>query len=521
MTINDRPTTELPARADILVVGLGFGGLAALHRLTTDHADLTIHAIDRAHGAGGVWRDNRYPGAACDVPTSLYSLSFAPNPDWSHTFGRQEEIHRYLVGVADRFADRITYDCEMVAAAWDDATAEWVVDTSRGTVRTRHLVAAPGALSTPGIPTVDGSETFSGTVFHSSAWEGTHDLTGRRVAVVGTGASAIQIVPEIVDDVASLIVFQRTPAWVVPRVDRRLGRIERGLYRRIPATHRAVRRAVWAYREIYVTLMSRHPRLLPIATAVAKAQLRVQVRDRDLRQTLTPGYTIGCKRMLLSNRWFPALQRPQVTVTGELTGLTAQGALDDDGVEHPVDTIIFATGFTPTTPPIADVIRGRDGRALAQTWAGSPRAYRGLSIPGFPNLHLMYGPNTNLGHSSIVLMLEPQADYVGLVLRYLRDHDLSTVEVTEAATDRYNAMIDGGLAGSVWNAGGCSSWYIDASGRNSVMWPGYTSEYRKLMSHFDPDDHVCTGSPVGSLTASHTDTPTDAADHLQRQTLLQ
>lgn len=492
-----------PSDLDVLVVGMGFAGLAAMHSLRTDHPDLRVHAIERADTAGGVWRENSYPGAACDVPTSLYSLSFAPNPEWSHTFGRQWEIHEYLTKVAEQFADATTYDCAMTSARWDENSARWIVETELGTIQATHLVAAPGALSEPGDPDIEGADVFSGNLFHSAHWDHSHDIKGRRVAVVGTGASAIQIVPSIVDQVESLTVFQRTPAWVVPRVDRTIGPLERAAYRRFPAVHRLVRKAVWAYREMYVFLMSRHTEFLPIAKAVAKAQLRIQVRDRKLRRRLTPDYTIGCKRMLLSNKWFPALQRKNSTLTGAISRLTVDGAVDSDGVEHKVDTVVFATGFTPTTPPIAKVLTGRDGRTLDQTWDGSPHAYRGMSVIGFPNLHFMYGPNTNLGHSSIVLMLEPQAHYISQVLSHLRTHGLETFEVTREAMDRYNTDIDAELDRSVWNSGGCSSWYHDASGRNSVMWPGYTSEFQKMMSQFVAADHTFTSARTTDTDPRH------------------
>ncbi|MCF3940985.1 flavin-containing monooxygenase [Gordonia tangerina] len=480
---------RLPDRVDVLVVGAGFGGLAALHRLSVDHPDLNVLAVERAEGAGGVWRANDYPGAACDVPTSLYSLSFAPNPDWSHTYGRQHEIRDYLVGVAAQFDDRIRYRCALLDAQWDDAAGEWSVTTELGGLRCRFLVAAPGALSAPGVPDLPGSETFDGHVFHSARWDHEHTLWGRRVGIVGSGASAVQIVPEIVDEVEHLVVFQRTPAWVVPRLDRRIGQAEQELYRRIPASHRLMRRMVHLYRESYVIMMARRPELLPIAMAMGKAQLRLQVRDRTLRQRLTPRYTIGCKRMLLTNKWFPALQRPNVTVTGALTALSDGGAIDDSGTTHEVDTLIYATGFTPTEPPIAQHIRGRTGATLAETWAGSPSAYRGVSIHGFPNLFFLYGPNTNLGHSSIVLMLEPQARYVSTTIAHLRTAGIDTVEVRADAQHQYNSHLDDELAGTVWNTGGCASWYIDSSGRNSVMWPTFTNTYRRLMSHFEPLDH--------------------------------
>ncbi|MYR06646.1 FAD-dependent oxidoreductase [Gordonia sp. SID5947] len=503
----ETPDRTAPSEdVDVLVVGTGFGGLAAVHRLRADHPRLTIRVIERAAGPGGVWRDNDYPGAACDVPTSLYSLSFADNPDWSHTYGRQYEIRSYLEAVAREHADIIRYSCPLTGATWDEHDGRWIAETGLGTIRARHLVAAPGALSEPGVPDLPGSDRFGGKVFHTARWRHDHDLAGRRVAIVGSGASAVQVVPEIVDRVAHLTVFQRTPAWVVPRLDRTIGPVERTAYRAAPIAHRLIRRLTYLYREAYVVMMAHRPRLLPVATTLAKVQLRLQVRDRSLRRRLTPDYTIGCKRMLLTNKWFPALQRENVTLTGAIAGLTADAAVDADGTEHRVDTVIFATGFTPTTPPIASILRGRGGRSLADIWSGSPSAYRGVAVHGFPNLHLMYGPNTNLGHSSIVLMLEPQAYYISRVLDHLRGQGRTTVEVTDEAQRRYAARMDADLAGTVWNSGGCSSWYMDASGRNSVMWPTFTRTYRKMMSQFDPADHM-----VGTAAAGVTSTQATAA----------
>ena len=513
--MTDTSTRALPERVDVLVVGVGFGGLAALHRLRKDHPELRALAIERAAGAGGVWRENDYPGAACDVPTSLYSLSFAPNPNWSHTYGRRGEIHEYLRSVAADYEDQIRYNTSLTAARWDGAAQEWVVDATSGQIRTRFLVAAPGALSEPGVPDVPGMEKFSGKVFHSAQWDHSHDLRGRKVAIIGTGASAIQIVPEIVDTVDQLTVFQRTPAWVVPRIDRTISPLERAVYRRVPGVHRLVRKMVWAYREFYVAMMAHNPKLLPIAKTVALAQLRVQVKDKDLRRRLTPDYQIGCKRMLLTNKWFPALQRPNVTVTGALSRLTENGAVDADGREHEVDTVIFATGFTPTEPPIAKAVTGRDGRTLAETWQGSPRAYRGVEVHGFPNLFFLYGPNTNLGHSSIVLMLEPQAYYMSKTIGELKRNGRSVFEVTQDAQDRYNAELDPELERTVWNSGGCSSWYLDSTGRNSVMWPKYTSDFRRMMSTFVTADHRFDDAIPA--TAPAVEAATDSADAVETE----
>ncbi|QTI70096.1 flavin-containing monooxygenase [Gordonia polyisoprenivorans] len=495
-------STNPVAEPDVLIVGVGFGGLAALHRLRTDHPDLTVMAVERAESPGGVWRDNSYPGAACDVPTSLYSLSFADNPDWSHTYGRGWEIKNYAESVAAEFVDQIRYGCEVLSATWDSDEQRWCVETSEGPIRSRFVIAAPGALSAPTIPAVQGLDAYEGTVFHTAAWDHAHDLTGRRVAVIGSGASAIQVVPEIVDKVAELVVFQRTPSWVIPRLDRTIGPMERAVYQRFPKAHRAARKFTWLTHEFHVFAMAHHQRVLRAFRAISLAHLRRQVTDPGLRRRLTPDFSIGCKRILISNKWYPALAHPRTRVTGALSSLTPTSAVSADGTEFDVDTVVFATGFTPTSPPLAKVIVGRDGRRLDEVWHGSPSAYRGVEVPDFPNLFLLYGPNTNLGHSSIILMLEAQAYYIGQALTHLKAVDAPTVEVTEAAHDAYVADIDAQLSGTVWNSGGCGSWYIDSTGRNSVMWPTYTGTYRRMMSHFDPADHVLgVPAPVRELLA--------------------
>lgn len=478
----------LPERLDVLVVGAGFAGLAAAAKILAADADADIAVVERAQNVGGTWRDNTYPGCACDVPTSLYSFSFALSPEWSHTFARQGELLEYLQSVVQRLGleRRIVTECELLAATWDRVESRWSVQTSRGVTSARVLIAATGALSTPKLPDVPGIDTFEGTVFHSATWNHEHDLTGERVAVVGTGASAVQFVPEIVDDAQRLVVFQRTPAWVIPRLDRPISRFERALYRRIPAVHRLVRAVIYSYREAYVSVLADHPWLLPAVGLVAKAHLRRQVPDPQTRKALTPGYTPGCKRLLLSNDWLSTLARPDVDlVTSGLTQITADGVVDGSGRVHDVDTIIFATGFTPTEPPVAHLLRGLDGRTLAEHWDGSPKAHLGTTVTGFPNLFLMYGPNTNLGHSSIVYMLESQADYVVSALAAMRARSAVSVEVEEAAQRRYNAWIDSALQSTVWNSGGCSSWYLDANGRNSAMWPTYTFRFRNKTREFD------------------------------------
>lgn len=357
--------SALPQQLDVLVVGAGFAGLAAVAKILAADPSADVTVIERASEVGGTWRDNTYPGCACDVPTSLYSFSFAPSPKWSHTFARQPELFDYLQSVVDRLnlRDRIVADCELLSADWSDTDQRWTVQTSKGAASVRVLVAATGALSTPKIPDVPGIDTFQGTVFHSATWNHEHDLTGERVAVIGTGASAVQFVPEIVDKAQRLTVFQRTPAWVIPRLDRTIGRVERTLYEKVPAAHRAVRGIIYGYREAYVTVLADNPWMLPAVKAFAKANLKRQVKNPTKRAALTPDYAPGCKRLLLSNDWLRTLDRPDVDlVTSGLTSVTENGVVDASGRNYEVDTIIFATGFTPTEPPVSHLLRGSDGR---------------------------------------------------------------------------------------------------------------------------------------------------------------
>ncbi len=493
--------TPLPAHVRVLVVGAGFGGIGMAATLLRDDPAADVLVIERGDDVGGTWRVNTYPGAACDVPSALYSFSFAPEPDWSRAHGTGSEILGYLRRVAREHgvADRTIVDCELLDARWDPDRTRWAVETSRGALTADVLVTATGALSTPAVPKVPGAELFRGRMFHSAEWDHGCDLTGRKVAVIGTGASAIQFVPEIVDRVGHLTLFQRTASWVMPKRDHRIARPVRALYRRLPWTQKVVRGLVYGQKEAYVVGMTKplaRRYMLPLFEKRARSVLRSQVRDRDLRARLTPDFAITCKRILLSDDWFPAITRPHVTVVSSaLSAVTEEGVVDDAGREYPADVIIFGTGFTPTEPPVAHRIRGVDGRTLAEAWNGSPAAYLGISVHGFPNLFLMYGPNTNLGHSSIVYMLESQAAYIADALRVMSVRHLDAVEVRADVQRRYIAELDPALAGTVWNAGGCNSWYLDATGRNSVMWPTFTWRYRSRTKEFDA--HSFASRPRG------------------------
>ncbi|MGU3436346.1 flavin-containing monooxygenase [Actinomycetes bacterium M1A6_2h] len=476
----------------MLIVGAGFAGMALAARTLKKDPDADLLVIDKGHDVGGTWRDNTYPGAACDVPTVLYSFSFAPHAEWSHTFARGPEIYAYLRKVADDFGIRehLVTDCELLGAQWDDDAQQWNVTTSVGEMTAKILVAATGTLSTPSLPDVPGRDTFTGSMFHSATWDHDVELRGKRIAVVGTGASAVQFVPEIADDAEHLFVFQRTPAWVIPRMDRTRGALERFAYRRLPITQKLMRGLNYSYREVYVEMMAKRPALLEVAHRIAQVHMRRQVSDRSLRKQLTPDFVIGCKRMLLSNDWLRTLDRPDVDlIPSRLTAMTENAVVDAGGREYPVDAVIFGTGFTPTEPPVAHLLTGRDGRTLAQRWAGSPSAFRGTTISGFPNLFMMYGPNTNLSHSSIVYMLESQSAYIESAVETMAASGIASVEVTESAQRRYNDDLDDQLEGTVWNTGGCSSWYLDASGRNSAMWPSFTWQFRNQTKRFDLENY--------------------------------
>ena len=486
--------TTLPQHVRTLIVGAGFAGIGMAAKLLQEQPATDILVIEQAEDIGGTWRDNTYPGCACDVPSNLYSYSFAPNPDWGHTYSRQPEILAYLQRTAQHTGvrERVITGCELLGADWDDDAKHWQVRTSLGPLTATAIVAATGTLSHPKLPALAGLDSFGGTTFHSARWNHEHDLSGERVAVIGTGASAVQFVPEIVDNVAHVTVFQRTAAWVVPRPDGSASPRTRALYRRIPLLQKAVRGGTYALLELLVLVLAHLTRLLPILSALPLRYLDKHITDPQKRAALTPQYTLGCKRLLLTNSWIPTLARPDVTlVAAGIDHITAHGVVDNDGVEHEVDTIIFGTGFTPAEPPVAHLLRGSDHTTLAAHWAGSPAAHRGTAVAGFPNLFLMYGPNTNLGHSSIVYMLESQAAYISDALSTMQGRGLSSVQVQPEAQDRYNAHIAEALSGTVWNAGGCSSWYIDPTGRNSAMWPTFTWRFRALTKRFDAENYRC------------------------------
>ncbi len=480
----------------VAVVGGGFGGIGTAIMLKRDGIEDFL-VFERADDLGGTWRDNSYPGCACDVPSNLYSFSFAPNPEWSRSFSGQAEIWAYLRRCVDRFevGPYLRYGHEVLAARWDDTARHWVVETSHGTWTADVLVNAAGPLHEPSVPALPGADSFAGTVFHSARWDHDHDLTGRNVAVIGTGASAIQFVPRIAPRVGSLTLFQRTAPWIVRRGDRALTRFEHALYRTVPLAQKIVRTAIFLGQEATAVGFVR-PRLGKVAEIVARAHLRKQVKDPELRARLTPPYAMGCKRVLRSDDYYPALLRDNVDLVSDgIAEIRPHGIVTKDGTEHPVDTIIYGTGFHVTDSPIADRISGRDGRTLAEAWKGSPEAYLGTSVAGFPNLFLLLGPSTGLGHTTVLHILESQFAYLRGALRHVADTGVAAFEPSPAAQQAFIDDVDRRMRTTVWSTGGCTSWYIDRTGRNSVIWPSFASAFRRRLRRFDPAAHQFTPKP--------------------------
>jgi cation diffusion facilitator CzcD-associated flavoprotein CzcO len=467
----------------IVIIGGGFSGIGMAIRLRERGIDDFV-ILERAPEHGGTWRDNSYPGCACDVQSSLYSFSFAPNPDWSHSYAPQAEIWEYLRRCSAEYdIDRhFAYSQNVTGATWDDAAKRWTVMTDRDSWLAQFVVLAGGALSDPIMPAISGLETFSGELFHSARWNHALDLGGKRVAVIGTGASAIQFIPQIQPRVAHIDVFQRTPPWILPRNDVLVPSWRKSLYRAIPFMQRAARAALYLQREA-LHLPFRNRQAARLAEWRARQFLDAEITDLALRAKLIPDYRIGCKRILVSDDYFPALRQPNVSlVTDPIALIDASGLQTRSGARHEADVIILGTGFRPTDPPLAPTIAGRDGTSLAAAWNGSPRAYMGTSVAGFPNLFMLLGPNTALGHSSVLLMIEAQIDHVLELLTLLNTRNAQAAEPLATAQNAYVADLDARLASTTWNAGRCTSWYLDRTGRNSALWPDGVGRFVRTVS---------------------------------------
>jgi cation diffusion facilitator CzcD-associated flavoprotein CzcO len=494
------PATRRPSRApstsggadrrhvSILIVGSGFAGLGAAIRLVKDGRDDFL-VVERAAEVGGTWRDNTYPGAACDVPSHLYSYSFELNPRWSRSFSPQPEIQQYLRDVATKYGvlDKHLFDTEVTRAQWDATTNRWLVDTTNGLFSADVLVGAVGALCEPALPDIKGIETFRGQLFHSARWNHDADLRGKRVALIGTGASAIQIGPAIVDDVAHLDVYQRTAPWVMPRHDRGYPKLESLAYQYVPFLQRLAREAIYWGREAYVLGFAFEPRILQAAQRIAERNIGKAIKDPALRAAVTPDWQIGCKRILISNDWYPMLAREHVDlVTDGIAEIRPNAIVTRDGTVREVDAIVVATGFHVTDSPTFERIYGTDGRSLADVWdEQGQQAYKGAAVAGFPNMLFVIGPNTGLGHSSMIYMIESHINYLSSALKAMRREGIATFEVRPDVQRDYNAKLQRRMQRTIWKTGGCASWYLDKHGNNTTLWPSFTFVFRQLTRSFD------------------------------------
>lgn len=481
-----------PTRVDVVIIGTGFAGLAMAAKLKeSGQNDFVL--LEKAGEVGGTWRDNHYPGCACDVPSYLYSFSFAQNPEWSRMFSPQPEIFSYLKRVTDELGLRghVRFHNELSEARWDDAAGVWQLATKGGERYTaRIVVSGMGGLSRPAYPQgIQGLERFKGKTFHSQDWDHAYDLAGKRVAVIGTGASAIQFVPQIQKKVAQLDLYQRTPPWIIGKPDRRISEATKKLFARVPALQQAARSAIYWALEARAFGFVVNPKLMAVDENMARKHLAKQVKDPELRKKLTPDYKIGCKRVLISNDYYPAVSQPNVSlITEGIREVRTHSVVDNNGVEREVDAIIYGTGFQATDPVPAKMIFGKGGVDLLDTWRDGPEAYKGTTIVGFPNLFLIVGPNVGLGHSSMVYMIESQVAYVMDALKVMQQIGKPVAEVKAEKQAEFNARLQEKTAGTVWNTGGCKSWYLHPkSGKNVTLWPGFTWQFRNETKKFDAE----------------------------------
>ncbi|MGZ4584843.1 MAG: flavin-containing monooxygenase [Mycobacterium sp.] len=495
-TVDSEPE-KAPVQTRALIIGSGFSGLGMGIELQQRGVDFLI--LEKADDVGGTWRDNTYPGCACDIPSHLYSFSFEPKADWKNLFSYQGEIFDYLKGVTDKYGLRryIAFNSLVDRAHWDDTECRWHVFTADGReFVAQFLISCVGALHIPSIPDFEGRDQFAGPAFHSAEWDHSVDLTGKRVAVIGTGASAIQIVPEIVDTVSELQLYQRTPPWVVPRTNDELPPRLRRALENIPGLRLALRAGIYGLQEALAFGMTAHPAILKIGELLGMWNIRRSVKDRELRRKLTPRYRIGCKRILNSSTYYDAVANPKTTlVTEGIARFTIDGIVTTDGTERKVDVIVYATGFHVSDSYKYVQIKGLNGEDLVDRFnREGPIAHRGTTIPDVPNAFMLLGPNTGLGHNSMVYMIESQIHYVAEAIKAVDKAGAGALAPTREASDSFNAALQQKLGHSVWNTGGCSSWYLDEHGNNRVLWGGYTWQYRLATRRLDRSEYRFFGS---------------------------
>lgn len=494
-----RPTPSR-RRFEVIVIGAGFAGIGAAIKLR--EAGLDFLVLEKSDEIGGVWRDNSYPDCACDVPSPLYSYSFAPNPHWGRFFAEQEEIKAYARKTAKEFEviESILVNRELLNATWNKNERVWELQTNAGMYFARFAIFACGPMHEPAIPAVRGMESFQGATFHSARWDHDYDLANKRVAVIGTGASAIQFVPAIQPKVKQLTVFQRTAPWVLPKMDFKVSSRWKRIFERLPIVQ-SILRALLYFQFEFLNRSLKHPRLVKRLQSVARKNIYRGVKDGGLRAALTPNFTIGCKRILQSNKWYPALAQPNVDVVGAVAEIRGNRVIADDGSSCVVDAIIFGTGFQVANPPIAERIVGASGVSLAKQWDGSPKAYLGTTAPDCPNCFLTFGPNLYTFSSAFVI-LEAQLKYIMSALEKVRANNIVSVTVDTRKCAQHNEALQSSLQETVWNVGGCSSYFIDKNGANSTNWPWTTFYMRKRMRKFALNDYTVETGDVESARAT-------------------
>lgn len=476
---------------EYLIIGAGFAGLGMGIKLKEAGYNNFI-ILERDTDLGGTWLANHYPGAACDVQSHLYSYSFEPKNDWSRMFGPQREIWEYMQHCATKYGlkPHLKFNTNVTAATYEEATGLWTVTTTEATYTAKAVISCTGGLSQPALPDIKGLDSFKGDMFHSARWNHNVSLKGKRVAVIGTGASAIQIVPAIAPEVKELLLFQRTPPWILPKPDRAISNFEKKMFAALPFTRQLLRSALYWRNELFAIGFVSKPGIMNVAKKMALKHIEQTIADPTLRKKVTPTYTVGCKRVLLSNEYYQTLSRPNVDViTDGITEVNATGVVTADGKQHDVDAIVLATGFHAADGVVAVDLKGKGGLDINQAWRDGAEAYLGTTISGFPNLFLIVGPNTGLGHSSMLLMIEAQVKYIMGALKHMRSKNLKAIDVKPEVQKAYNADIQQQLSHTVWQTGGCHSWYQNKNGKNVTLWPGHTFTFMRRTKHFEADKY--------------------------------
>ncbi|MFI5095493.1 MAG: flavin-containing monooxygenase [Candidatus Acidiferrales bacterium] len=482
---------------DVLIVGGGFSGLCMAIKLREAGMNSFL-LIEKSDDIGGTWYDNRYPGCACDIPSHLYSFSFDPYPDWSRMYPGQQEIHDYMKRCVERYklAAHIRVNTRFHEAIWDETEGAWHITAAEGMhIRARVLVSGVGGLHVPQYPKLQGVESFAGPKFHSSTWDYGVNLQGKNVAVVGTGASSIQFVPQIAPRVGKLYLFQRTPPWIVPRLDFAIPEKWKRRFRRFPISMWAFRQYIFWRQEFRVLGFLGNRFVRGKATEIATRHLNRAIKDPRLRAALTPNYELGCKRVLVSDDFYPTLTRPNVELVSDgIREVCAHSIVTSDGIERAIDALIFGTGFRATEPLIGTRIVGRAGVEIHDAWRERMNAHYGITVSGFPNFFVLLGPNTGLGHNSIILMTEAQVRYVMSCLKLMKRKRKKVIEVREETQKQFVEVVHHRLQGTVWQSGGCKSWYQDArTGENTTLWPGSVVEYIRRTRSASPADYLLSG----------------------------